>query len=94
MFELTHLERRKKPYPILGGLYHSININTVRVVDVWLDEYKKIYYAIHPDMLQYRSEATERMELRKKLGCKSFIWYLEHIFPESVYARKYTDVSV
>lgn len=27
-------------------------------------------------------DISERLQLRKKLGCKSFSWYIENIYPE------------
>ncbi|XP_051008155.1 inactive polypeptide N-acetylgalactosaminyltransferase-like protein 5 [Acomys russatus] len=57
--------------------------NTLRVVHVWLDEYKDNFFLQRP-FLKYVSygNITERVELRKRLGCKSFQWYLDNVFPE------------
>lgn len=57
--------------------------NSLRLVPVWLDEYKKQYFSLRPD-LRTRSygNISEHVELRKKLGCKLFKWYLDNIYPE------------
>lgn len=90
---VAHVQRGQKPYSIKGGLFYSMVINTVRVVDVWLDEYKKLFYGTHPEYIARRSNVSDRMELRRQLQCKPFKWYIENIFPESIYARKYIDIG-
>lgn len=57
--------------------------NSLRVVHVWLDEYKEQYFLGRPGLksIPY-GNISERVELRKRLGCKSFQWYLDTVFPE------------
>ncbi|XP_052028329.1 inactive polypeptide N-acetylgalactosaminyltransferase-like protein 5 [Apodemus sylvaticus] len=57
--------------------------NLLRVVHVWLDEYKGNFFLQRPS-LEYVScgNISERVKLRERLGCKSFQWYLDNIFPE------------
>uniref|UniRef100_A0A8C6HD33 Polypeptide N-acetylgalactosaminyltransferase 11 n=1 Tax=Mus spicilegus TaxID=10103 RepID=A0A8C6HD33_MUSSI len=61
----------------------ALSRNLLRVVHVWLDEYKGNFFLQRPS-LTYVScgNISERVELRKRLGCKSFQWYLDNIFPE------------
>ncbi|KAM5205591.1 inactive polypeptide N-acetylgalactosaminyltransferase-like protein 5 isoform 1-T6 [Hipposideros larvatus] len=57
--------------------------NNLRLVHVWLDEYKEEFFLRRPSLrsIPY-GNISERIELRKRLGCKSFQWYLDTIFPE------------
>ncbi|KAM6216179.1 inactive polypeptide N-acetylgalactosaminyltransferase-like protein 5 [Rhynchocyon petersi] len=61
----------------------AVTYNTLRLVHVWLDDYKEQVFLERPTMrfLNY-GNITERVELRKQLGCKTFQWYLDIIFPE------------
>ena len=47
------------------------------------DEYREHYYAKRPGIKKRDyGDISERVELRKKLQCKSFDWFLKHVYPE------------
>jgi len=57
--------------------------NNRRVLEVWMDDYKEIYYINNPKARRVEyGDVSKRLELRKKLGCESFDWYVSwYIFP-------------
>nr|XP_003922012.2 polypeptide N-acetylgalactosaminyltransferase 5 isoform X2 [Saimiri boliviensis boliviensis] len=80
-----HIFRNDNPYSFPKDRMKTVERNLVRVAEVWLDEYKELFYG-HGDHLINQGldvgNLTQQRELRKKLRCKSFKWYLENVFPD------------
>lgn len=79
-----HVFRKATPYTFPGGTGKIINHNNARLAEVWMDEWRDFYYKISPGLHQTDvGDLTERRNLRDRLKCRTFRWYLENIYPES-----------
>ncbi|NXT88413.1 GALT5 acetylgalactosaminyltransferase, partial [Anhinga rufa] len=80
-----HIFRNDNPYSFPKDRVATVERNLARVAEVWLDEYKELFYG-HAYHLVLKNldvgDLTQQIQLRKKLQCKSFRWYLENVYPD------------
>ncbi|XP_040150343.1 polypeptide N-acetylgalactosaminyltransferase 3 isoform X2 [Ictidomys tridecemlineatus] len=76
----------KSPHTFPKGT-QVIARNQVRLAEVWMDEYKEIFYRRNTDaakIVKQKSfgDLSKRFEIKNRLQCKNFTWYLKTIYPE------------
>ncbi|ELU10682.1 hypothetical protein CAPTEDRAFT_169618 [Capitella teleta] len=82
---------RKTVYADVNTFQEVLQKNLIRTAEVWMDDFKKYFYG---SAVMYKSKSSltddektslaKRVELRKRLKCKSFSWFLRNVAPEVI----------
>lgn len=76
-----HVFRKWSPYSWRSGV-NVLRRNSVRLAQVWMDDYAKHYYERIGFELGDFGDVDTRLNLRRHLKCQSFQSYLDKIYPE------------
>ncbi|XP_055619792.1 putative polypeptide N-acetylgalactosaminyltransferase 9 [Toxorhynchites rutilus septentrionalis] len=79
-----HIQKTGHPY-MMHTSKDVVRANSLRLAEVWMDEYKHVIfdiYGIRKYPVEEVGELCSRREIRHKANCKSFRYYVENAFPE------------
>lgn len=62
--------------------YSYVYPNLKRIIEVWTDEYKDIFYKRTDINVFDAGNISKEQALRKSLKCKSFKWYIKNVVPD------------
>ncbi|XP_036999853.2 polypeptide N-acetylgalactosaminyltransferase 15 isoform X2 [Artibeus jamaicensis] len=61
-------------------------LNKVRIAETWLGSFKETFYKHSPKAFSLskaeKPDCTERLQLQRRLGCRTFHWFLANVYPE------------
>ncbi|CAF1553477.1 unnamed protein product [Rotaria magnacalcarata] len=80
-----HIFRPGHPYNMTGekGKGDVHGRNSMRLAEVWMDDYKRLYYLHRRELLgKDFGDVEDRRAIRTRLNCHSFKWFLDNVFPE------------
>ncbi|CAL1533315.1 unnamed protein product [Lymnaea stagnalis] len=89
----SHVGHVFRTYPPVRGNYSDVIRNSLRVAEVWMDDYKNYFYeSLNYNLLDF-GNVTDRKILRDSLQCQSFEWFRKNIVPEKFLPHSFQYVG-